>query len=149
MSHLPESFTNVTDSSRSPSLSLRLAPSTSESISASLISRDEEWGFFVELDPSFNKNKIQFQTQKNQIYSKKMCSYLNVIYEEDKWYKRDEDEDEYEDEYDRDKKPNPNPTPKKITEEIMEEPINKQSTTSLIIYGIICATLISISFIII
>jgi len=124
-------------------------PPTSTSASSSLISRDEEWGFFVELDPYFNKNQIQFQIQKNQIYSKKMCSYLTVIYEEDYWYKRDEYRDEYEDEYDRDEKPTPNPSPKKITEETLEEPINKQNTTSLIAYGIICATLISISFIII
>jgi len=99
---------------------------------------DDDWGFFIdlELDP-IKKEKDKHpkkEKEKVKIYS----NNLSVIYEEEMWYQRDENDDtDY----------------KKGTEtwECSEEKEKKTSIggcmdkSSVIIYCVICASFISLS----
>jgi hypothetical protein len=96
---------------------------------------DDDWGFFIDLeqDPvKKDKQQSKKEKEKYKIYS----NNLTVIYEEDVWYQRDENDDtDY----------------KKGTEtwECSEEK-EKETTiggcmdkSSIIIYCVICASFIS------
>jgi hypothetical protein len=99
--------------------------------------RDDDWGFFIdlELDPiKKEKDKHPKKKENLKIYS----NNLSVIYEEEMWYQRDENDDtDY----------------KKGTEtwECSEEKEKKTSIggcidkSSIIIYCVICASFISLS----
>jgi hypothetical protein len=108
---------------------------------------EEEWGFFIDLElhPSpiqkETKKEIQEKIQKKTKVIKpfgKNC--LSIIYEDELWYKRDEEDDN---DY------------KCKTWECSEEIKKKEKIlvnsgcidkTSAVVYCLICASLISLSF---
>jgi hypothetical protein len=55
---------------------------------------DEDWGFFVDLesDPNLKEKNIYKKNQRQQNYQKNV-DVLSVIYEEEVWYTRDDDDD--------------------------------------------------------
>ena len=135
---------------------------------------EEEWGFFIDLElyPSQKEIDAEKQIQKQkQIQKRKQIQIqkqkleknivdnncLSIIYEDEIWYKRDDEDDtDYKDkpqEYSEGKKKEPETTPKTETE---TKPENKKNIafagyinkTSAIIYCIICASFISWSFLV-
>jgi hypothetical protein len=114
--------------------------------------KDEEWGFFVDLEIDYENitKKIIQPIKTTKSNSRKTINYMSAIYEEDYWYERDEFHHEYEGEYEIKKEPNKetnketNKEPNKETNK--DEKYDKQSTT-IIIYCIFCASVISLSLI--
>jgi len=91
--------------------------------------KDEEWGFFVDLEIEYEKKTIQPN-------SRKTINYMSAIYEEEYWYEKEEFTHEYDGEYEIKKETN--------KETNKNEKYDKQATT-IIIYCIFCASVISLS----
>uniref|UniRef100_A0A6C0DV57 Uncharacterized protein n=1 Tax=viral metagenome TaxID=1070528 RepID=A0A6C0DV57_9ZZZZ len=100
--------------------------------------RDEEWGFFVDLEVDNEKITIKTIKKKNN-----NLNYLNTIYEEDYWYEREDFHHEYEGEYEIKKKHNQEDNDNNNNKE--KEKYNKSTIATIIIYCIFCASVISLS----
>lgn len=88
----------------------------------SCLYQDEDWGFFVDLDQSFNKK---------QPHQRQNFNYLNTIYEE-----------EYEEEY---KKTDNQKEKAKEENKFNEDRIEDLKSVPFTVYCVICTALISCS----
>jgi len=108
--------------------------------------RDEEWGFFVDLEvdcENITKKNIQPIKTIKTIKKNNNLNYLNTIYEEDYWYEREDFHHEYEGEYEIKKNNKKEDTKKEKDKE--EEKYDKSTIATIIIYCIFCASVISLS----
>ena len=104
--------------------------------------RDDEWGFFIDLEidcENITKKIIQ-PIKTTHSNSRKTVNYMSTIYEDDYWYEREDFHHEYEGEYEI-------KSHKQDADENEKENEKKykqiQSTTTVIIYCIFCASVIS------
>ena len=99
--------------------------------------KDEEWGFFVDLEIDYENitKKIIQPIKTTKSNSRKTINYMSAIYEEEYWHEKEEfHNNEYYGEYETNKETN------------KDEKYDKQATT-IIIYCIFCASVISLSLI--
>lgn len=110
--------------------------------------RDEEWGFFVDLEIDYeNITKKIIQPIKTIKKKNNNLNYLNTLYEEDYWYEREDFHHEYEGEYEikKNKKQEDNDNDNNKD----KEKYDKSTTATIIIYCIFCASVISWSLILV
>jgi hypothetical protein len=101
---------------------------------------NEEWGFFIDLEFDPNKNNITREKINNRNKYKYLKeNALDVIYEEEIWHTRDYDYD-YENDYENDY------YSKNETDKINNCDI-QHSTTTYVVYCVICASIISCTII--
>jgi len=107
--------------------------------------RDEEWGFFVDLEVDCENitKKIIQPIKTTNSNSRKTVNYMSTIYEDDYWYEREDFHHEYEGEYEIKKNNKQEDTKKEKDKE--EEKYDKSTIATIIIYCIFCASVISLS----
>jgi hypothetical protein len=104
--------------------------------------RDEEWGFFVDLEVDCENitKKIIQPIKTTNSNSRKTVNYMSTIYEDDYWYEREDFHHEYEGEYEIKKN-----NKKESTDNKEKEKYDKPTTATIVIYFIFCASVISLS----
>lgn len=105
--------------------------------------RDDEWGFFVDLEVDYENitKKIIQPIKTIHSDSRKKVNYISTIYEDDYWYERD---DEYEGEYEiKTHKQEANKKQNKKENEKEKKYKQIETTTAVIIYCLFCASFIS------
>lgn len=111
--------------------------------------KDEEWGFFVDLEIDYENitKKIIQPIKIANSNSRKTVNYMSTIYEDDYWYEREDFHHEYHGEYEI--KNHKQETNDKENEKEKENNNEKQKydkkiqTTTIVIYCIFCASVIS------
>jgi hypothetical protein len=110
--------------------------------------RDDEWGFFVDLEIDYENmtKKIIQPIKTTNSKSRKTVNYMSTIYEDDYWYEKEEFHHEYEGEYEikKNKKQEDNDNNNKE-----KDKYDKSTTATIIIYCIFCASVISWSLILV
>lgn len=110
----------------------------------SYIYKDEEWGFFIDLELEYENTAKTFMPKKDYLSKRNNINYLNTIYEDNWWYENDTDSD-YTDATELKTITENDKNKTRLYSGINNE---KTKTTALIMYCIICASVISMSLLV-